>query len=414
MFWLIIKDVFDQIQAQRESGRKPTAQETAEFLAEFETIADELPRIMSVAGETAGIGIVGVLTNAPDYWARWYGGGNTTYAEIRSAIALADSDPAINEIVLQVNSPGGIAGAEQQATVEAIQNCSKPVRAIVGGMAASAAYGLVAQAETIEAQNAMSMVGSIGVVHRAVIRDDVVQTTSTNAPAKRPDPTTKAGKKVIKEQLDSMEKIFIDTIAEGRDVDAATVKKDFGRGAIILAEDAIKRNMIDSISAGANSFATPSNDGGDSAVAATAKVKPQAAAGGVKKESKTMDLTKLKAEHPAVFQAAFAEGAEQGKKDERDRVSAHLTYGAGADCMDVAMKAIEDGEQVTQALQAKYMMAGLNKKDVADNAADSADASAVVAGATTPAETDQDAEDDKMANVVAAHLGTDDADEELD
>ena len=73
-----------------------------------------------------------------------------------------------------------------------------------------------------------------------------------------------------------------------------------------------------------------------------------------------MDLTKLKAEHPDVYAAAV----EIGRKEERDRVNAHLKLGTASGDMSTAAKAIEEGEPLTQSLMATYQAAAMNKNSV--------------------------------------------------
>ncbi len=374
MSWLLEKNIFQKMVEAHKNGRAPSAQEQDEYEARVGAIigSDDLPRIMSVVGNSAAIEVLGVLTDRPSYFARYYLGGNTTYGEIRSALARADADPAISEIVLHINSPGGSASAEWLSAMDAVRNTKTPVRAMVGDMAASAAYGIASQADSIQAQNEMSSVGSVGVVYSTWVDEDYVEITSSNAPKKRPDVKTKEGRSVVREVIDKIEEIFISTVARGRDTDAATVKSDFGEGNLVLAEDAVRKNMIDSIA----------TDGGQSA-ANGAGAKTQTAVGGKTQES-PMDLVTLKASHPAVYLAAFDEGKTKGAEDEKDRVNAHLTYGEQCGCMDIASKAIEDGSPVTNALLAKYMTAGLNKKDVETRSQDEIDAAAAADGANTP------------------------------
>ena len=383
--WLIIKEVFQQMARAQETGNLPTPEQEAEYSSRIDAANNgDMPRIMSYAGSTAAIDVVGVLTDAPSLFARWFGGGNTTYREIRNALAIADADPAIDEIVLYINSPGGAASAEWVETMDAVAAAETTTRAFVGNMAASAAYGIASQADDIQAQNAMSGVGSIGVVQINFIREDVVETTSSNAPKKRPDPTTKEGKKVIREEIDAIEEIFIDKVAEGREVKASTVRSEFGQGAVILAKDALNRDMIDSIAA-PGSQVTETNGNQD-----TAQAQTKTAPGG-KKESK-MDLETLKAQHPALYLAVFEAGKEQGVNDDRDRVCAHLTCGEQVNCMDVASKAIKEGTEMTQTLTAQYLMAATNKRDI-----ESRDDDDVDANGANGAESDKNEQEEQAA-----------------
>ena len=334
----------------------------------------------TTSGDSAEIHVKGVLTNSPDIFAMWFGGGNTTYPEIISALAEADANPEIKEIVMRFDSGGGSINGMFDA-IAAIQQTKTPVKAVVGSMAASAAYGLASQAGTIEAHNRASTVGSIGIVVDAHIDEDMVSITSTNAPNKRPDLTTEAGRAVVVEQLDAVHDLFAEAIADGRSTDAETVNADFGQGAVLLADEALKRGMIDGIAKTALQSVKSTNS-------TTAK-------SGDQPEATEMDLNKLKAEHPSVY----AQAVEIGTTTERDRVAAHLTMGTASGDMGTATKAIEDGTGMTAGLQAKYMAAGMNRSDVSaredDNPAD-------VGGGEDPAEQSQEADTKASASILAA------------
>lgn len=396
MFWLLVKSVFDKLQEAAHKAEKPSAEQLRAFEEEFNAIGEDLPRGMSIIGNTAALDVVGVLTDAPDYYARWYGGGNTTYGQIRSGIAVAESDPSISEIVLQINSPGGSASAELFETAQAIAATSKPVKAVVGNMAASAAYWLASQADEIVAQNEMSKVGSIGVVQRNLVLDWVVETTSSNAPNKRPDATTEEGQAQIREFIDQIEAKFIQAVSEGRGVSEKTVKADFGRGGLVLAGEAQKVNMLDSVLKVSAGVPVTSGNGSDAS-----EQEPRPA--GNKEESSTMDLNELKAKHPAAYAEAVAEGVSQ----ERDRCSAHITLGSASGAMDIATKAIKEGTGLTAGMQAEYMAAGMAKDNLDQTKSDDSEASDAADGADSKDETETSSAEAVLA-LVEQGLGVDD------
>src|SRR5690348_110583 len=109
--WLVTTEVLNRLRAAaRIPGREPTLEERREFLAalkEREAPKAAGPRNLRLAGDVAQINIKGLLTEEPDCFAVMFGDGNTTYASIREALAVADADPAIKSIVLNVDSPGG-------------------------------------------------------------------------------------------------------------------------------------------------------------------------------------------------------------------------------------------------------------------------------------------------------------------
>ncbi len=361
MWWLLSASVMQQIEQARSVGMVPTATQQAQFEAVHGlSSAESTSRIMVVAGETAQISVKGVLTKTPDWMAAFFGGGNTTYTEIISAIAEAEANPSVSEIVLAIDSPGGTVSGLFE-TVAAIEAAKKPVNAVVSDMAASAAFAIAATADTITATNRATTFGSIGVVQRHFIDDGIIEITSTDAPKKRPDVTTEEGVAAVREELDALHEIFVDAIAAGRGTTAKKVNAEFGQGGVFLADEALKRGMIDSIA-------------GASALKVVKSVKQTTAAIGGNEPGADMDLQTLKAQHPAVFSAAMQEGVDKGVTQERDRAAAHLIAGEMSGDMKTALAAAKDGTEMTTALQTQYMMAAANRRDINNRADDDLEA----------------------------------------
>ncbi len=383
--WLVLQSIYNDMQAARASGINFTADQLAAFNAQFQ--AADTSRVMSIAGNSAEIHVKGVLTNAPDIFAMWFGGGNTTYPEIISALAEADANPDVEQIVMRFDSGGGSINGMFDA-IAAMQTTKKHIKAIVGSVAASAAYGLASQANEIVAHNRASMVGSIGVVVDAYADPDAISITSSNAPDKRPDITTAEGKAVIVAQLDAIAELLDEAVAEGRGTTVEKVNANFGKGGTLLADEAIKRGMIDSVS--------------KTALQSVKSINSTTATGGDQPEATEMDLNKLKADHPGVYAAAVQIGVDQGTTAERDRVAAHLTMGSASGDMKTAIAAATDGSAMTSTIQAQYMAAGMNRNDIQNRQEDNVDAAAADSAAAEDTETaDAKASADLLATVFA-------------
>ncbi len=402
------------------------------------------PRIFKRAGDVAEIVIQGALTPKPDWYAYWMCGGNTTYPEIIQALALAGADASIKRVVLNISSPGGYVDGMFDA-LGALEAFKKP-KETLAAQADSAAYAFAAMGGKITARNKASEFGSVGVCVTYVRYEgvDIIDIVSSNAPNKRPDPTTKEGQAVIREGLDAVEELFIDAIARGRGTDVKTVAKSFGRGAVFLASGALKAGMIDAI-AGVELRAEatdsgeedePASDDGEpsdgneeasraaktptapvpaaapsapaaitqpttaapappSTAPAAAAPKPNATAGigGAATTRKHMTKEELKAQHPELFSAVFNDGKAEGEKgkaeavsaalaDEKDRVEAHLVMGENCGDMKLAVESVRGGAKMTQTLTAKYMSAGRNKVDRDARSEDDAAVAAAAGGAT--------------------------------
>jgi len=390
--WLLLESVRIAFEKAFASGNAPTAQQQIEFEASLYGEDEPLgSRILSVVGDAAEIAITGVLTETPSFMARYYGGGNTTYPEILAAVKSA-MDEGVKDIDFNIKSPGGsLSGLFE--LLEGLDKLNAPIRnAKVNGLLASAAYPIAAKAQKIVATSRGTRIGSLGIMYQAYIDENNVMVRSTNAPKKNPDASTEAGKVDIVEELDGMEALFFEHIATAKGITVDKIKADFGQGAVFLADEALKRGMIDEIengSAASNSNGTP---------------QPTTAKKSGVQEDSNMDLGKLKAEHPALYAAVKAEGAIEGAATEKDRVSAHLIMGKASGAMETAIKAVQDGSGMTATLNAEYMAASMNGGDVADRDADALAAKAA-ADAKILAEKGDGGDSEGVLAILEANAG---------
>ena len=388
--WLMAEDTLFAMRRAERAGLMPTAEQQAEHLERVSAAArDGLPPNMSIAGDTAEIRVEGVLTKRPSLWALFFGGGNTAYTDIIGALSLASNDSRISSVVFSIDSPGGHVDGLFDA-IGSIQGFSKPMK-VRASNAQSAAFAIAAAAGRIEANGAASTFGSIGVAQDFTFWSDLelVSVTNTDSPDKRPDPRTPEGKAVIVRHLDAINDLFVDAIAAGRKVSIPTVKNNYGRGATLLASEAKRLGMIDTI---ANASGKP----------ALRVVRSSAAEGGGEKTETKMDIKTLMAQHPEVYEAVVKLGADQ----EHDRVCAHLTLGqqAGAEGLTIAIEAIQGREAMTQTFMARYMGCAMNRRDRTERQteSDGAGAAADKAKQDEPAAQDMG---DKVAGILAAKRG---------
>lgn len=71
------------------------------------------------------------------------------------------------------------------------------------------------------------------------------QIVSTNAPNKRPDPTTEAGRAQFQAVVDALEEAFLEKVARNRGVAVGYVKSNFGKGGVLVGKDAVNAGMAD-------------------------------------------------------------------------------------------------------------------------------------------------------------------------
>jgi ATP-dependent Clp protease protease subunit len=109
---------------------------------------------------------------------------------------------------------------------------------------------------------------------------------------------------------------------------------------------------------------------------------------------KGMKLSELKAQHPELFAEVVAIGCSQ----ERERVTAHLTMGEASGDMGLAVASINEGAEMSAAINAKYMAAHMKRSETDARNKEN------VPGVTTPGGNEADG-DTAMAEAVAKLLG---------
>jgi len=235
-------------------GIRAEAQITEEALSRT-LPSGEPEQLYRVVNGDARIPIQGILSNRRSLFDILFGlGPALLYDEMIEALHQAEEDPAVRRIVLDVNSPGGrVDGLDDAA--QAIAKVQKPTLALVRDMAASAAYWLASQAGRIEVTSPTATVGSIGVLATVIDDKEMLKNwglkeiiiTSTDAPKKYVDPATEAGQVEIRKVLDGIHSVFVQRVAAGRKVGAATVTESYGRGALVMSNMAVAIGMIDGI-----------------------------------------------------------------------------------------------------------------------------------------------------------------------
>lgn len=300
------------------------------------------------------IPITGVLTNKRSFWDMLLGyAASLTYDEIIQATAEANADPYVKKLTYVFDTPGGsVMGCDDAAV--AIAMSEKPTEAVVRGMMCSGGYYLGSQADKITAVSEGAVIGSIGVMVSFYTDPDMVTLTSSNAPKKAPDVTTKRGKDMVIEGLDEMEAMFYQRISEGRGVTTDFIKENYGQGGTMLAKRALASGMIDKIETSRLTLVRRAGMTSDSEENQSLNVEPKIQMGtqllsskteptvsktetvqtesspiqsGQKpKEKKRMDLETLKIQHPEVFAQAVKIGEENGKKMEAERIQAFQDY----------------------------------------------------------------------------------------
>ena len=334
---------------------------------------------MQIQNGTARIFVHGTLENEASFFS------GTSYPEIQAEIAVALEDDNVKDIVLDIDSPGGaVVGFVQTAKILRDARAEKTIKAEISGAAMSAAYGIAAQANEIVAMDPTTVVGSIGVMARSFVFEDLAFARSDKAPLKARQLNEPEGQEAVQGFLNDAHNQFVAEIVEGRklaqpEITAEMVNEKFGRGGVKTARDSISFGMVDKID--------PTAGGSTSAADARAETTKNSPGLRDKKnegipakpKGKVMDLNTLKAEHPEVFRAAAdigrSEGHEAGVKAERDRVTAHMQMGEASGDMEAAAKFIKEGNSFTeQSVQAHYMSSSMKNSTRLASESDSPEA----------------------------------------
>jgi signal peptide peptidase SppA len=213
-------------------------------------------RTGAAAGTILVVPIYGILRHRQSWLAALFGGTDATM--LASLLREAADDPAVTEIILDVDSPGGeVAGTEELAAVVAEARTQKRVTAVVNALAASAAYWVASAASRI-VSTPSGLVGSIGVVATHVDLSELerkagIRVTEIAAPAGKTvgtehAPLSEAGRGAIAANVEAFYRLFVERVAAGRGVSADVVRGErFGQGRVFTAEEARRRGLVDAV-----------------------------------------------------------------------------------------------------------------------------------------------------------------------
>ncbi len=327
--------------------------------AAMSAFSESSTAMYSVTAGVARIDIAGILRSGFSPFPFMIGQTLTRYVDIEEALARAKADDSVNEVRMYISSPGGSVDGLTGA-MDAIKDFDKPIEAVVGVEAASAAYALASQADKITARDDGSRFGSVGVVADAFVFPERVSVTNTASPDKRPDLATEEGQAVLRAQLDQVYDVMATRIAEGRGITLDEVNQKFGKGGVMVASAALQNGLIDAVGVSDTTAPAPEGTNNDDEGVEAMKT-----------------LEELKAQHPALYAQAVAAGVTQGEQNERARVEGHLALAAESGAMQVAIEAINAGtpagDGATMAKHQTTMLASLKEQQITADSEDLGD-----------------------------------------
>lgn len=239
--WLMLPEALDSLLAVADGMGDPVALETR--------LGRRLEnsRTVTVRDGVAVIPVVGPIFRYANLFTEISGATSTQVlaTDIRTAL----DDPAIKVIVLNVDSPGGVAsGINELAEMIHDGRAQKRIVAYIGGTGASGAYWAASAASEIVIDET-AVVGSIGVVVEAVTEAEAAtgrkrwQIVSSRAPNKRPDIGTEEGRAKVGETVNALEEVFIGKVARNLGVDADTVPAMGDHGGLRVGAAAVDAGL---------------------------------------------------------------------------------------------------------------------------------------------------------------------------
>jgi signal peptide peptidase SppA len=183
--------------------------------------------------------------------------GGTSIEELRGAFHEAVATPAVQSVIFDIDSPGGmVEGVTEFASEIRAARGTKPIVAVANHEAASAAYWIGSQADELVVTKS-GRVGSIGVytVHKNEGEKNAqsgVATTLVSAGKYKTErnpyePLTDEARDYMQSMVDEFYGMFLSDVARGRGVPLSHVREGFGQGREVLARTALEDGMVDRI-----------------------------------------------------------------------------------------------------------------------------------------------------------------------
>lgn len=205
------------------------------------------------SGAVAVIPIHGFISQRASIFDAMFGG--TSVETIRDSFRAAIADPNVSAVVFDVDSPGGtVSGVTELASeIRAARGQGKAIVAVANGLMASAAYWLASQADEVVASPS-ALVGNVGIfaVHQEIsehLAREGIKTTLISAGDQKTagneyEPLTDEARAALQERADTMYGTFVDDVAKGRRLPAATIRGDWGARAM-MSKAATAAGMAD-------------------------------------------------------------------------------------------------------------------------------------------------------------------------
>ena len=220
-------------------------------------LAQEPQRRRGTRSETAVavIPVTGFISYKRSLFSEFFGG--TALVDIMAAVNAAAADPGVSSILMPFDSPGGtVTGLIETAAVIRAARRRKPIVAAIDPLAASAAFWLATQAREIVITPS-GYTGSLGVfalhlsfaeaLKKAGVKPTFISSTPEKVEQSEVLPLSDEAKAAAQREVDLVFAAFLADVARGRGKEVAQVRRNFGRGRLVNAQDAVRNGLVDRI-----------------------------------------------------------------------------------------------------------------------------------------------------------------------
>ncbi|MDD5729260.1 MAG: signal peptide peptidase SppA [Victivallales bacterium] len=180
--------------------------------------------------------------------------------KICNYLQMAENDPAVKAVIININSPGGevVASDRIHHAITELRQSGKPVVAVIGSMGTSGGYYIACACDKILAHR-LAITGSIGVIiqnykyYELLKKIGLQSDTYTSCKYKdllAGDRPEKPGERaIIQKHIDKVYQAFIKIVADGRpDLSVKQLQKSIiTDGRIFLGTEALKLKMVDEL-----------------------------------------------------------------------------------------------------------------------------------------------------------------------
>lgn len=169
--------------------------------------------------------------------------GGITAREVASMLRYAKGERSIKAVVLEINSPGGLASASEEIYMSALElKKEKPLVASINGIGASGAYYIAIASNYIYAKPT-SIVGSVGVVTKLPTPERLDEDTLITGPFKE----TGASRRDWAYQTQMVKKTFLQAVMLQRKDRLDMTEEELAKGEVYIGTLALRYGLIDEI-----------------------------------------------------------------------------------------------------------------------------------------------------------------------